>query len=65
MARHARRGDDGGDSAVCGYSGPGGAFAWQAGVIGSMDEQECKRKDAKLQPFYEDYAKPWYKNHGC
>ena len=43
---------------------PGGAFAWQAGVIGSVDDQECKRKDAKLQQFYEDYAKPWYKNHG-
>ena len=43
---------------------PGGAFAWQAGVIGSVDDQECKRKDAMLQKFYEDYAKPWYKNHG-
>ena len=43
---------------------PGGAFAWTASIIGSVDDQECKRKDAMLQQFYEDYAKPWYKNHG-
>ena len=43
---------------------PGGGFAWEAGCIGSVDDMECKRKDAMLQQFYEDYAKPWYKNHG-
>ncbi len=43
---------------------PGGAFGWQAGVIGSDDDLECKRKDKLLQQFYEDYAKPWYKLHG-
>ena len=43
---------------------PGGGFAWEAGCIGSVDDMECKRKDAMLQQFYEDYAKPWYKLHG-
>ena len=43
---------------------PGGGFAWGACCIGSVNDEECKRKDAMLQQFYEDYAKPWYKLHG-
>ena len=43
---------------------PGGAFAWEAHVMGREGDEEATRKDALLQQFYEDYAKPWYRNHG-
>lgn len=43
---------------------PGGAFAWTAGVMGAKGDTTVEAKKEKIRQFYEDYAKPWYKNHG-
>ena len=43
---------------------PNGGFAWGAGVIGSVGDKDCERKDKLMQQFYEDYAKPWYAKNG-
>ena len=44
---------------------PGGAFAWTAGVMGAKGDTVAEQKRELIKQFYEDYAKPWYKNHGC
>ena len=42
---------------------PGGAFAWAANIAGTVGDKVAERKTKLMTQFYEDYAKPWYKNH--
>ena len=42
---------------------PGGAFAWAANIAGVRGDPIAERKNKLMTQFYEDYAKPWYKNH--
>ena len=42
---------------------PGGAFAWAANIAGTRGDKVAERKTKLMTQFYEDYAKPWYKNH--
>ena len=42
---------------------PGGGFIFSAYVGGNFKDPETRKKNQIVTDFYNDYAKPWYKNH--
>ena len=43
---------------------PNGAFCFMARTMGNPGNENFDRKDKMITEIYENYAKPWYKNHG-
>ena len=43
---------------------PNGAFCFMAHTMGNPGEENFDRKEKMIMEIYENYAKPWYKNHG-
>ena len=43
---------------------PNGGFCFLAYPMGNPGEEVYERKRKLIQDIYEDYGKPWYKNHG-
>ena len=42
---------------------PDGGFAYYASVQGDYTSAEFKKRMEVVNRVYEEYAKPWYKNH--
>ena len=43
---------------------PNGAFCFMAHTMGSPGEENFDSKEKMIMEIYENYPKPWYKNHG-
>ena len=43
---------------------PNGAFCFMARTMGTPGNENYERKNKMISEIYENFAKPWYKNHG-